>query len=892
MSKTLLSRIKPLHNNPKPKTPSPSNFPLTRHIKQLVNEICEILQTQDQWEHTVETRLSQEEIVPSDIAHHVFDKLKDPHVGLKFFDWVSKRPYGCPLDHFACSSLLKLLAKFRVFVEIESLLSNLTTCEDKFPTLEALDAVIKAYSDTGFVDKAAELYYFVLKTYDLVPHVVTVNSLLHGLVKHGKIKDARRLYDELIERSSGYVENKFLDNFSTCIIVTGLSKEGKVEEGRKLIEDRCGKGCIPNVVFYNTLIDGYCKKGDIRSAYALFNELKKKSFLPIVETYGALINGFCKDGNFEKVDMLVQEMVARGVIVNSRVYNTIIDAKCRHGFTAEAIDTVRKMVEAGSKPDIVTYNTLMSYSCKDEKIQEAEKFLEQVKNMGLVPTKFSYTPMIHAYCKFGDFERALSLLAEMTEYGDKPDVSTYGALVHGLVVSGEVDVALVIREKMIERGVSPDAGIYNVLMSGLCKKLKLSVARQLLDEMLDRGILPDVYVYATLVDGCVRNGEFQEAKKLFEQTIEMGMDLGLVGYNAMIKGYCKFGLMKDAVACMSRMKKSKIFPDAFTYSTLIDGYVKQHDLCRALMIIPHMIKHNCMPNVVTYSSLIYGFFQNGDPVGAENLFNGMQSNGMMPNVITYSILIGSFCKVGKLAKAASIFVNMLKHKCYPTDVTFNYLVNGFSHCAPTIFSKEKNDPQDEMNSMFMGTFKRMISDGWCPRTAAYNCIIICLCLHKMLKTALQLRDKMISKGYNTDSVTFAALLHGICLDGKSKEWKSIISCSLSATELSVALRFGSQLTSKFSCSSATAYLGDFPWKMNIPDAKRSKLEEVSSLDLALRRISNQILTKTDNEDTVGEWVRRYGGQVLLDLSFRRPIPDSEWNEMCSLIQVQFRENAG
>ncbi|XP_047260666.1 pentatricopeptide repeat-containing protein At1g52620-like [Capsicum annuum] len=479
MSKTLLSRIKPF-NNPKPKTPSSSNFPLTRHIKQLINELCQILHTQQQWENTVESRLSEEEIVPSDIARLVFDKLKDAHVGLKFFGWVSNRPYGCPLDRFACSSLLKLLAKFRVFDEVESLLSELITCEDKFPTLEALDAVIKAYSDSNLVDKAVELYYFVLKTHGLVPHVVTVNSLLHGLVKCGKVKDARRLYDELVERSGG-VEDKFLDNFSTCIIVTGLSKEGKVGEGRKLIEDRWGKGCVPNVVFYNTLIDGYCKKGDTRSAYRLFNELKLKSFLPTVETYGALINGFCKDGNFEKVDVLVQEMAERGVIVNVRVYNSIIDARCRHGFTVEAIDTVRKMIEAGTKPDIVTYNTLICYSCKDEKIQEAEKFLEQVKNTGLVPTKFSYTPMIHAYCKCGDFERALSLLAEMTEYGDKPDVSTYGALGHGLVISGEVDVALVIRDKMIERGVPPDARIYNVLMSGLCKKSKLPVARQLLD---------------------------------------------------------------------------------------------------------------------------------------------------------------------------------------------------------------------------------------------------------------------------------------------------------------------------------------------------------------------------------------------------------------------------
>jgi pentatricopeptide repeat protein len=63
----------------------------------------------------------------------------------------------------------------------------------------------------------------------------------------------------------------------------------------------------------------------------------------------------------------------------------------------------------------------------------------------------------------------------------------------------------------------------------------------------------------------------------------------------------------------------------------------------------------------------------------------------------------------------------------------------------------------------------MTSDGWAQITAAYNSIIICLCQHGMVKTALQVHDKMISKGFLLDSVSFAARLHGICLEGRSNE---------------------------------------------------------------------------------------------------------------------------
>ncbi|XP_028057015.1 pentatricopeptide repeat-containing protein At1g52620-like isoform X1 [Camellia sinensis] len=150
MSKTLLSRIKP-HHNPKPSS-SPS-FSFKPLIKRLVNELCDILKTHhhNQWQDTLETRLSKEEIVPSDIAHLVLDRIRDPELGLKFFDWVTQRPYGCSLDGFAYSFLLKLLASSRVFSEIETVLESMKV-EDKLPTREALDAVIRAYSDSGSLE--------------------------------------------------------------------------------------------------------------------------------------------------------------------------------------------------------------------------------------------------------------------------------------------------------------------------------------------------------------------------------------------------------------------------------------------------------------------------------------------------------------------------------------------------------------------------------------------------------------------------------------------------------------------------------------------------------------------------------------------------------------------
>ncbi|KAK1578256.1 hypothetical protein Q3G72_028841 [Acer saccharum] len=148
--------------------------------------------------------------------------------------------------------------------------------ENVKPTHEALSVVVRAYADSRQVDQALDMYYYVIGLYDCGPDVFAFNSLLALLVNCKKIEIARKLYDEMCKRGDG------ADNYSTCIVVKGLCKEGKVDEARKLIEERFGERCVPNIVFYNTLIDGYCKRGDVDK---LFRELKRKGFVPTLETY-------------------------------------------------------------------------------------------------------------------------------------------------------------------------------------------------------------------------------------------------------------------------------------------------------------------------------------------------------------------------------------------------------------------------------------------------------------------------------------------------------------------------------------------------------------------------------------------------------------------------------
>ncbi|EXB67318.1 hypothetical protein L484_025800 [Morus notabilis] len=789
MSKMFLSRIKP---SQVPSSSSPQ-------LRKLVHDTIHILQTNHQWQNSLRTHFDQSDVLVSDVAHLVLDRVPSAQLGLKFFHWGSQSPHFRFSNGLAYSSLLKLLARSRAFSEIEPVMGNMRIEEIK-PTLDALSLLVRAHADSGLVDKALEFYFKVVEMYGRVPSVVACNSLLEALVKRRRFDVARKVYGKMLTRVDGEIDH--VDKYSTSIIVKALCKEGRIDEGRKLIEDRWGEGCVPDVPLYNTLIDGYCKKGDVGSAYALLEELKSKGFLPTLAGYGPVVDGFCKEGNFKMIDRLLAELKERGLI-NVDIYNNVIDTRYKHGCAVEAVVTVMEMVENNCEPDLKTYNILIAGSCRLGRLKEASQLLQLARKWGLMPDKFSYTPLLHAYCKQGEHSRALDILAEMTGKGAATDLGCYTALIHGLVVAQDVDMALTIREKMRDIGLVPDAQIYNVLINGVCKEGRLSDAKLLLDEMLDLDIPPNAFVYTTLVDGLIRNGNLEDTRKVFDLAIEKGIHLDAVAYNAMIKGFCKFGMMKDALLCMNKMREEHHFADDFTYSTIIDGYVKQRDMDGALKVFGNVVKTRGKANVVTYTALINGFCNRQDFRGAIKTFKEMQAHGLEPNVVTYSIFIRSFCKEGKLAEAAFFFELMLMNKCLPDKVTFHYLVNGFKDYTPGATPNRMEESEDNRKSMFLDFLEMMISDGWVPSTAAYNSILICLCQYGMVRTALQLRDKMISSGMFLDSVSFASLLHGLCMEERSQEWKNIIPCDLNEQELQAALKYSLKMDQYF-CEGKTS----------------------------------------------------------------------------------------
>ena len=65
-------------------------------------------------------------------------------------------------------------------------------------------------------------------------------------------------------------------------MIDGIWKEGKLEDGMKLFFEMSNKNVWPNVVTYSVVIDGLCKEGKLDEGMKLFHEMTNKNICPSV----------------------------------------------------------------------------------------------------------------------------------------------------------------------------------------------------------------------------------------------------------------------------------------------------------------------------------------------------------------------------------------------------------------------------------------------------------------------------------------------------------------------------------------------------------------------------------------------------------------------------------
>ncbi|KAL6323048.1 hypothetical protein AAG906_024618 [Vitis piasezkii] len=308
--------------------------------------------------------------------------LYDPLVGIvharRMFD---HRPHRD--DAFLCNSMIKAYVGMRQYSESFALYRDLRRNTSFTPDSFTFSVLAKSCALNMAIWEGQEIHSHVVAVgFGLDLYAAT--ALVDMYAKFGKMDCARKLFDEMIDRSQ----------VSWTALIGGYVRSGDMDNAGKLFDQMIEKDSAA----FNTMIDAYVKLGDMCSARKLFDEMPERSSL--LDDYDlwvlfvrrkkldratnvgtALIDMYAKCGEIVK---------ARGVFDNmpekeTASWNALINGFAINGRAKEALGLFMEMNHKGFKPNEITMIGVLSACNHSGLVEEGKRWFKAMEEFGLTP---------------------------------------------------------------------------------------------------------------------------------------------------------------------------------------------------------------------------------------------------------------------------------------------------------------------------------------------------------------------------------------------------------------------------------------------------------------------------------------------------------------------------
>ncbi|OVA19852.1 Pentatricopeptide repeat [Macleaya cordata] len=311
--------------------------------------------------------------------------------------------------------------------------------------------------------------------------VVLSSSIVDAYAKCGLIHDARKLFDEMVEK----------DVLAWTTLVSGYAKCGDLESARKLFNEMPE----PNPVSWTVLIGAYARNGEGHEALKLLEEMTLRDLRPDQFTFSSSLCACASIASLRHGKQIHTRLIQMGFVPNTIVvsslidmyskcgclvvgkrvfdlmgnkqdvvlWNTMISALAQHGLGEEAIRMFLDMVRSGMKPDRITLVVILSACSHSGLVEEGIMLFEvMTQDHGIVANQEHYACLIDLLGRAGRFDEVMSQLEEMP---CKPDGRVWNAVLGACKIHGNIELGRKAAEHLIE--LEPQDSAAYVLLSNI-----------------------------------------------------------------------------------------------------------------------------------------------------------------------------------------------------------------------------------------------------------------------------------------------------------------------------------------------------------------------------------------------------------------------------------------
>ncbi|KAJ7946530.1 Pentatricopeptide repeat [Quillaja saponaria] len=430
---------------------------------------------------------------------------------------------------FTCNAIMASMYRAKRYNDVIALHHFFFNQYDIIPNIVSYNTLIVTHCDEGRVDVALQVYRDLIGNAPFGPSAVTYRHITKGLIDAGRISQAVDLLREMLNKGQG------ADSLVYNNLISGFLKLDNLEKANEFFDELKDRCMVYDGVVNATYMEWFFSKGRDKEAMASYKSLLDRQFDMIPATCNVLLEVLLKHGKKAEAWALFDQMLDKHTppsfhSLNSDTFNVMVNECFKLGNFSEALATFEKV---GTKPksrpfvmDVSGYNNIIARHCENEMLLEAETLFEKLCSKSLSPDATTYKILIDAYLRAERMDDALRIFDRMVEVGLRVVGSFGNRVFDELIKDGKVVDCAQVLSKMGEydpkRDLSiydpkPDPTFYEVVIKGLCSEGLLDKSCNLLDQIMRYGIGVTPALREFVVDAFGKAGRGEEIERLLSK---------------------------------------------------------------------------------------------------------------------------------------------------------------------------------------------------------------------------------------------------------------------------------------------------------------------------------------------------------------------------------------
>jgi pentatricopeptide repeat protein len=276
-----------------------------------------------------------------------------------------------------------------------------------------------------------------------VPLIAAYNPVFVYLCENGKVKKARMLFSQLLDRRS----KVDVPAFKTLIL--GHCKEGDFEEGYQLVLSMLKRDLVPDSECYIAVMDGFLQKGSMKFAWEALHRMLNSGLHPSTSTFHSVLLGLLKkDGCAKEAADLIEIMLERKIRQNVGLSTNLINVLFKSGLGERAYKITKCLYDNGY---YIKMEEVITTLCEEKRLIDAAEFtlfsLNKRHELGVAV----YSLVLDGLCMDGKASEAFRLFYELIENGGTSAGAAPRSLVmlyHALEQDGKMKEADFVAKQM------------------------------------------------------------------------------------------------------------------------------------------------------------------------------------------------------------------------------------------------------------------------------------------------------------------------------------------------------------------------------------------------------------------------------------------------------------